>query len=118
MEAQLTPEKKQMIQIGNSQFETKTVVGALLVLMIAIVLPITVFVFSQQQTNRQEASGTNAYDFPAGCPSTNPDRSMNTCRPQLSCLKDEYIKWDGNDECNQKLAVPSYCCSTSSKLAP
>lgn len=110
--------KGETMTIGNSEFDTKTVAGAFLVLAIAIVLPITVFVFNQPQTFRQEASVTSAYDFPPGCPETNPDRTTNTCRPTLSCPDGEYIKWDGNEECEQKLAVPSYCCSTSSKLAP
>jgi hypothetical protein len=105
------------MQTGNSQFETKTVLSAFFIIGIALVLPITIFISNQTQTVRQEASIGN-YDLPSGCPETNPDRTTNTCRPTLSCPDGEYIKWDGNDECEQKLQVPSYCCSTSSRLAP
>lgn len=106
------------MQIFHQEFETKTVVSAGLVLVIGLMLPVTLFMFNQQQDIRQQAASTTEYNFPAGCAETNPDKSTNTCRPTVSCLQGEYVKWDGNDECTKKLSKTSYCCSTSTRLAP
>lgn len=102
--------------IFNEYFETKTVVAAGFIMAVGVSLPITIFIFNQPKDIRQSAA-SKVVEVP-GCPSSNPDGTINICRLGVGCLKNESVKWDGNDECTTKLTKTSYCCTSGGAPTP
>lgn len=103
--------------IFNEYFETKQVVAAAFIIAVGLSLPVTIFIFNQPKDIRQQAA-TKSIEMPPGCPATNPDGTVNTCRLGVGCLKNESVKWDGNDECTTKLTKTSYCCTSGGSPTP
>ncbi len=94
----------------------KLMYGAISIGIVAIILPVTIFVVNQQQDIRQQASQEIAAPtlppVVKGCPETNPDGTKNTCRPTLYCLTGEQVRYEGNDECTKRLNRESFCCTS------
>lgn len=89
--------------------------GALTVVAVGIMLPITIFMVSRPQDIRQQASvKLNNQISPTisvpGCPEKNADGTINICRPLVKCPLGETVKDDGNTECSSRLQKPSICC--------
>jgi len=93
----------------------KNVLGALTVIVVGLLLPVTIFIVNQQNPQdirQQAATPTPSISIaPEGCPTQNPDRSTNTCRPTLYCNSGETVKYEGNEECTRKLNKESFCCT-------
>lgn len=82
-------------------------------LVVAISLPVTIFMVNQTQNIRQEASEIPSADVASnpGCPAVNPDGTTNICRPQAYCEEREIVKYDGNEMCTTSLGRESFCCT-------
>ncbi|HVT00959.1 MAG TPA: hypothetical protein VHE53_01845 [Patescibacteria group bacterium] len=83
-------------------------------LVIAVSLPVTIFLVNKPQDIRQHAdevpSAIQVTSVP-GCPAVNSDGSVNTCRPQSYCNPGETVKYDGNEMCTTSLGRTAYCCT-------
>ena len=86
-------------------------------LVVAISLPVTIFLVNTPQNNRPEAteieSAAPTQALPAGCPAVNPDGTSNTCRAQEYCNAGETVKYDGNEMCSTSLGRTAYCCTSA-----
>ncbi len=47
----------------------------------------------------------------AGCPDSNPDGTVNVCRPGIACASGESLKKDGEKACTAAYGVTSQCCT-------
>jgi len=95
--------------------DNRNLLGVFAIITVGLLLPITVFIVNQgnpQDIRQQAASPTPIVEeIPKGCPSQNDDGSVNTCRPTQYCLKNEVVKYEGNEECTNKLNRNSFCCT-------
>jgi hypothetical protein len=88
--------------------------SGIMFLVVAISLPVTIFLVNRPQTLEQQA----AQKVPeptiadAGCPIKNPDGTKNICRPEPYCLTGEKMKFNGNEECSQLLGKEGSCCTS------
>ena len=89
------------------------VLGGLVFLLVAISLPVTIFLVNQRQTLTPKASEIPSAQVTTslGCPAVNPDSSTNTCRPQAYCNPGEIVKYEGNEMCTTSLGRDSFCCT-------
>lgn len=95
----------------NNKFSIFSVVS---VLGIGFVLTITMFLVNQRQDIRQQASTNFAQPSPTtevpGCPTNNPDGSINICRAEANCPLGELEKETGKEECSKRLGKIAICC--------
>ena len=94
------------------------ILSGIVFLVIAISLPVTIFLVNQPQDIRQQADEVPSAPIVTsspGCPAVNPDGTPNTCRPQSFCNPGETVKYDGNEMCTSSLGRASYCCTQTSK---
>ena len=89
------------------------VLGGLVFLLVAISLPVTIFLVNQRQTLTPQATEVPSAQVTThpGCPAINPDSSTNTCRPQTYCNPGEIVKYEGNEMCTTSLGRDSFCCT-------
>lgn len=84
-------------------------------LVVAISLPVTIFLVNTPQTNQQQADEVQSAQPTAamapGCPAVNSDGSSNTCRAQSFCDPGETVKYDGNEMCTTTLGRDAFCCT-------
>ena len=83
-------------------------------MVVAISLPVTIFLVNQPQNIRQEAGeipSAQTITSTPGCPAVNSDGTTNTCRPQSYCNTGEIVKYEGNEMCTTTLGQESFCCT-------
>ena len=93
------------------------VLGGLVFLLVAISLPVTIFLVNQRQTLTPQATEIPSAQVTTspGCPAVNPDGSTNICRPQTYCNPGEIVKYEGNEMCTTSLVRESFCCTIPKK---
>jgi|SRR3989344_817483 len=94
--------------------DTEKVLTGIVFLIVAVSLPVTIFMVNQRQNIRQEATEIPSADVVTsnlGCPAVNPDGTTNICRPQTYCEDQEIVKYDGNEMCTMSLGKASFCCT-------
>jgi len=98
--------------MGNNRLN---VLSGIIFIIVAISLPVTIFLVNQPQDIRQQASEPTLPVGAPGCPAVNSDKTTNTCRPQPYCEPGETIKYEGNDMCTTSLGKESFCCTQPKK---
>ncbi len=81
--------------------------------VVAISLPVTMFLVNQPQNIKQEATAIPSVmvTVAPGCPAVNSDGTSNICRPQSYCEPGETVKYDGNEMCTSSLGRAAFCCT-------
>ncbi len=89
------------------------IISGIIFLVVAVSLPVTIFMVNQNQDIRQQADEipTTLITTTPGCPAVNSDGTTNTCRPQAFCNTGETVKYDGNDMCTTSLGRQAFCCT-------
>lgn len=101
--------------------DASKILTGIVFIVVAISLPITIFLVNQSQDIRQQATEVPSAETTSapGCPAANPDGTTNICRPQTYCEPGETVKYDGNEMCTNSLGRNSFCCTkTKAKPSP